>query len=149
MKVLLVRALLPVIAVANYTFNSHTHTRTSVNSIVNICVLYLVRNQNLFCLSVAVAPHSVIVGLTAAGEHHSAFGNHITPAIFMSLRHISYLMSFYCLSVDGANHSKFNEAIAGLFMCFIFWVFFSAIKRNALFNSVKLVSFCRKWTTVE
>lgn len=94
MKVLLVRALLPVIAVANYTFNSHTHTRTSVNSIVNICVLYLVRNQNVFCLSVAVAPHSVIGWFNAAGEHHSAFGNHITPAIFMSLRHISYLMFF-------------------------------------------------------
>lgn len=145
MKVLLVRALLPVIAVANYTFNSHKHTRTSVNSIVNICVLYLVRNQNLFCLSVAVAPHSVIGWFNAAGEH-SAFGNHITPAIFMSLRHISYLMFFQWM-VPIIRSSMKPLQVCSCALCSV--CFFSAIKSNALFNSVKLVSFCRKWTTVE
>lgn len=143
---LLVRALLPVIAVANYRFNSHTHTRTSVNSIVNICVLYLVRNQNLLCLSVAVAPHSVISWFNAAGEHHSAFGNHITPAIFMSLRHISYLMFFqWMVPIIRSSMKPLQVCLCALSSVF----FSSALKRNSLFNSVKLVSFCSKWTTVE
>ncbi len=67
------------------------------------------RNQNLLCLSVAVAPHSVIGWFNAAGEHHSAFGNHITPAIFMSLRHISYPMFFQWMVLkDHKCYSMFD-----------------------------------------